>query len=298
VGARPFVHPLSKQIVRRLMGFGRPENLVAGTADTRGDWSHPTYYSRVGDPLFKLHCYERAWGRCSIEGRRIAVPDTARPAAGGDRHLTVVNQRSGWEYDLYKVRSKPKGGGTLTFRWGGRTRIRGDGLGSDATAARYGNLAGIIRAQELEQGRIDHALFMVVRCDAGFGVYPASKGGRPCSDIGRSDLFAPPMGTHFQLAMSESQIDALRVPEWKKVILRAMARYGMYVGDTGGTSWGIQAESGSTYTSFGYEDRLVAYARSAGVPRYKGRYVFKLRSGVPWRRYLRVLAPCEAQGRC
>jgi hypothetical protein len=288
----------SARIVARLLSFGAPANLVAGDADTPDDYGHPTYYAQPSDPVFSLHCYQASWGRCAIEGDRIRVPAAARPAAGGDAHMTVVEQASGWEYDLYKVGSKPAHGGTLAFRWGGRTRIDGTGLGSDATAARFGNLAGIIRASELAAGHIDHALFMVAYCDAGRHVYPAEKSGRPCSAVGLPNRGAPPMGTRLQLAMTSRQIDALPVPGWKKTILHAMARYGLILGDTGGNSWGIQTESGSTYTSFGAPDPLVSFARASGWTRDDSRYVAKLASGVDWARHLRVVAPCVSMRRC
>jgi hypothetical protein len=305
--ASPFNQPLpatprlagdSARIVARLLSFGTPAELVAGEADTPDDYGHPTYYPQSGDPVFRLHCYESSWGRCSIEGAEIRVPDAARPAAGEDAHMTVVDQVSGWEYDLYKVRSKPSGGGSLEFRWGGRTRIDGDGLGSDATAARFGNLAGIIRAPELAAGHIDHALFMVALCDAGRYVYPALKSGRSCAALGQPTSDAPPMGTRLQLAMTPEQIDALPVPPWKKTILRAMATYGLILGDTGGSGFGIQAESGSTYTSFGVPDALVTFAQANGWTPRDGRYIADIASGVDWARYLRVIAPCVSQGTC
>lgn len=291
IPANPRLDPRSSQIVSRLLGFGSVQHLLAGQADTPDDYSHPTYYSQLLDPVYTLHCYEASWGTCPIEGERVSIPDAARPAAGGDAHLTVVNQITGREHDLYKVRSKPSGGGTLEFRWGGSTSINGSGLGSAATASQVGNLAGIIRAQELEAGEIKHAIFMVVKCDSGEYVYPAGKAGRRCSDIGLSNVDAPPMGARFQLRMSDAEIDALSVPAWKKTIFRAMARYGMIMGDTGSGSWAIQAESGSTYTSFGYEDRLVTYARSVGAPFYNGRYIFNVRDGVDWASRLRVVHP-------
>jgi hypothetical protein len=289
-------HPNSANIVRRVLGFGAIGNLVAGEADSGSDWNHPTYYSTSTDPIFTLHCYED-WGTCDVEGMKIRIPDAARPAAGGDAHLTVVDQASGWEYDLYKVRSKPAGGGVLEFRWGGRTRIDGMGTDSDATAARFGNLAGIIRAQEMETSKIAHALFMNASCDSGTYVYPARKTGRPCTAIGQSNTDAPPMGARLQLAMSIDQINALPVPPWKKTILRAMSEYGMYMGDTGG-GFGVSFESGSTYTSFGVEDQMVKFARENNVPTYNGKYVFNLRDGVDWARYLRVVDPCTASGTC
>ncbi|HEX2086428.1 MAG TPA: hypothetical protein VHF89_12150 [Solirubrobacteraceae bacterium] len=289
-------HPNSDAIVRRTLGFGQLGHLIAGDSGTDDDYNHPTYYSTPEDPVFTLHCYED-WGTCDIEGHQIRIPDAAKPAAGRDAHLTVVDQASGWEYDLYKVRSKPAGGGTLELRWGGRTRIDGDGLGSDATASQFGNLAGIIRAQEMQSARIAHALFMNASCDSGTFVYPATKNGRSCSAIGQSTTDAPPMGARFQLAMPADEIEALPVPRWKKTILHAMSEYGMYMGDTGG-AWGVMMESGSTYTSFGAEDEMVRFARENGVPEHNGHYVFNLREGVDWARYLRVVDPCVAKRTC
>ena len=285
----------STAMVQRILGFGAIQNLEAGASGTADDWSHPTYYPDGDDPYFTLHCVN-AWGTCAIEGQQIRIPDAARPAAGGDAHLTVVDQTTGWEYDLYDVYSKPAGGGRLDFGWGGRTRIDGDGRGSDATAARFGNLAGIIRAPELAAGVIPHALFTVIKCGSTSPsyVYPAMKGGTYCSD----STNAPPMGTHLWLAMSDAEIEALAVPRWKKTVLHAMADYGLFMGDTGGGSWGIQAESGQTYTSFGYEDALTTFAKANGWSTYNGRYVANLRDGVDWARYLRVVDPCVSQGTC
>jgi hypothetical protein len=296
--AQPRVAADSERVVARLLGFGPIKHLEAGLADTPEDFGHPTYYSRPSDPVFRLHCYEESWGRCELEGLAIRIPDAARPAGGADAHLTVVDQDSGWEYDLYKVRSKPAGGGVLEFRWGGRTRIDGDGLGSDATAAGFGNLAGIIRADELAAGHIDHALFVTVHCDAGRAVYPARKSGRSCATLGEPTDDAPPMGAHLQLALNDQQIAALPVPDWKKTILRAMADYGMFVGDTGGGSWGLTLESGSTFTSFGHPDPLVAFAHANDWTPYNDQLVGNLRDDIDWAHDLRVIDPCVSQRTC
>ena len=288
----PRVMPNSETIVRNLAE--RPDKVTVGNSGTSWDYSRPVYFSRPGDPEFTLHCYE-SWGRCAIEGQRVRVPDRAQAASGDDGHMTIVDRASGWEYDLYKVRSKPAGGGVLEFAWGGRTRLDGPGNGSGATASGFGNLAGIIRAPELRAGEIRHALFMVIKCSSGTTVFPATGGaGSHCSQADG----APPMGARFQLDMSDAEIDSLPVPAWKKTILRAMARYGMYFGDTGSGGWGIQMESGATYTSFGLPDALVTFARSAGVPAYGDDYVFDVGTGIDWRSRLRVIDPCEARGDC
>ncbi|MBN1530617.1 MAG: hypothetical protein JW895_16255 [Thermoleophilaceae bacterium] len=291
----PRLDPRSDAIVNRVTGWGEPAELRAGVAGTRGDWQHPIYYSDGGDPWFEVHCLED-WGTCEVEGMRVRIPDRAEPAAGSDGHLTVVDQDSGWEYDFWQVRRKPRGGGRLAISWGGRTRIDGDGLGSDANAAHYGSLAGIIRAEEMRRGRIDHALFMLVRCDSGRKVYPAQGLGLECDD----KRGAPSQGTRFQLDMSPGEIDSLRIPEWRKTILRAMAEYGLYVGDTtGGTPWNIWFESGASYESFGRPDPMVGFAKRAGIRRSSdGSYYFDWASGVNWRRHLRVVDACVAERSC
>jgi hypothetical protein len=293
----PRVADNSDQVVNRMTGFGPPENIVAGTKGDM-DFSKPVYWSQPNDPWYTVHCVED-WGRCKIEGDRIQIPEEARAATGEDGHMTVVDQSSGWEYDMWQVKSKPKGGGTITTSWGGKTRIDGDGLGSDAVAAQFGTMAGKIRVEELEAGKIDHALFISVNCDSGKWVYPATKPGRSCSSIGESNANAPAMGTRFQLDMSEAQINALDVPDWKKTILRAMSEYGMYVGDTG-NSWAVQIEGGVSYTAMGYPDPWVKFAKKVGAPYYApdDDYVFNLRDGVNWKNHLRVVEPCEAQGNC
>lgn len=314
ISAHVRVHPRSRAIVERILSWGVPARLVAGTSDTGDDYGHPTYYARSSDPVYRLRPTMQ-WGRSPIRGVRIHVPAAARPAGGSDGHMTVV-QPNGWEYDFWRASSKPPSGGTLRFGWGGRVRIDGSGTGGEATASGFGNLAGIVRAPELAAGRIDHALFVVVRCTSGDGsfhfgvrrphdrnqsafVYPATHGGSRCP---ASERGAPPMGARLQLAMSGAEIDALGLPEWKRAILHALARYGGYVGDTGGPGFAIQLESGSTYTAFGYADPLLGFAAQSGgetdgsVQEYEGRYLFDIASGVDWASRLRVVTPPRPAG--
>lgn len=157
----------------------------------------------------------------------------------------------------------------------------------------------------MEAGEIRHALFMTVRCDNGTAVYPATGLGAACAQLGESNTSAPAEGQRFQLNMTDTEIDAMNVPPWKKIILRAMQRYGMYVGDTGGSPWDLMFESGSTYTSFPpYTDPMVNYAINhqgeGGISYWGGAWHFDLRSGLdahdkPWWTRLRVIAPCVAE---
>jgi hypothetical protein len=209
----------------------------------------------------------------------------------------VIDQARGWEYDLWQVRSKPKGGGVLSASWGGRTRFgrASEGLGSDATAAHVALLAGIIRPPELEAGRIRHALVVKISCDNGGYVYPARGLGEVCDH----PAGAPPEGARFQLAMSKAEIDALGVPRWKRAILLAMARYGFFVEDTGGSPWDVALESGASFKSFGRPDPWLIFARRTGFERDSdGTYRLDLAHGVPWAARLRMIDPCVTRRSC
>lgn len=296
----------SGAIAKRLASFGPPHKMAGGIADTKDDWNHPIYFSRPDDPVYKVHCTE-TWGTCEVEGMQVRIPAPARPAGGGDAQLAVIDQRSGWEYDFWQVREKPSGGGTLAVSWGGRTRIDGDGLGAGATGASFGLAAGVIRPSELAAGNIDHALSMVVRCSSGTSLWPADRRatGTPCSARGESNANAPAIGQHFYLDMSNAEIKQLPDPAWQKTILRAMARYGMFVEDTGGTSWGVQFESGSSFTSFGYQDPWSKLGRKLKLPVWNGaagggggRYIYDFGNAVNWAANLRVAVPCATQGGC
>jgi hypothetical protein len=288
----------SGRVVERLLGFGPLQHLTAGDAGTAHDYGRPTYFNQPADPEFTVHCTE-PWGTCPIEGMEVRIPDAARVPGGTDGHLSVVDRATGWEYDFWRVQSKPARGGQIVVAWGGRTSIDGDGLGSYAVAARFGTLAGTLRPEEVQAGQINHALAISVRCDSGGFVYPASHRGSPCADEGLSNVDAPAMGARLQLAMTSAEIDALPVPWYRKTILRAMARYGMYVTDTGG-SWGIVKESALVTTSFGLEDRWVSLARAVGAPYWTPdhRYAINVRDGVDWARYLRVIDPCVTERTC
>jgi hypothetical protein len=293
--ASPRLAPDSQDMIDTMTGWGAPEEPYVGAADTADDWDHPYYFSRPTDPTFTVHC-TRSWGTCAVEGMQIHIPDAARAAGGGDGHMAVIDQAAGWEYDFWQVASKPHGGGTLTVSWGGRTHIGtpdADGLGSDATAALFGLLAGVIRYPEMAAGHIDHALFLVIKCSRG-KVYPAQGLGSDCSDG-----HAPAMGQHLYLDMSDDEIAALDVPAWQKTILTAMAHYGMFVGDTGGSPWGLEFESGSTYTSFGQPDPWVAWAKQQpGETDWNSHQYLPRISGVNWDSRLKVVDPCVDQSTC
>ena len=315
VGSGPREVTNSSSIVSRTLGLGTAgarggTMFTVGTAGTSSDYDHPIYYSKPSDPVYTVRC--RKWvSSCTVEGLQIRIPAAAQPAGGSDGHLAVIDQDAGWEYGFWETEARSPSGGTLWIGHGGRTPIGtpdATGLGSsdlanNVTAAHFGLAAGVVRPEELGAGQINHALFMTVKCTNGTYVWPARGPGvgRTCASMGLSNENAPALGQHFYLEMTAAEIDALSVPAWKKTILRAMAEYGMFVGDTGSSTmgWNIVLQSGSSYTSFGQPDPWVGLAKQFGIPQSSGgKYYFDLKDTIDWAAEMRVADPCVSRRSC
>jgi hypothetical protein len=125
--------------------------------------------------------------------------------------------------------------------------------------------AGNIRAQELIQEQINHAIYLNAYCTNGSVVFPnldSWSTALRCDQQGKSNANRPPNGALFFLDYTPSQIDGMSVPAWQKTILRAMATYGAYLGDTGGSHDTLHIahfEAGQAYQYHGMKDPLWDY---------------------------------------
>jgi hypothetical protein len=322
--AHPRVDQDSSAVVSRI--FSLASAPYPAELEARNDFSfgEPTYYSGPGDPAFTIHCTRTSFGRCALEGMSVRIPAGAKPEGGAasdgtdsgpDAHITVIDQAGNREYDLWQVQRSPipSTGGTLNISFGDQTSITGSGIGekSCATAACFANLAGRLRAEELQAGKkkkrkkkkkhhaqINHALVIDIKCDNGSYVYPATKTGARCSNTSG----APPMGARLQLDYTPREIAALDVPSWQKPILKAMAKYGMFFGDTGTANlFNIEVESDLQYTTMGSAPKWLNFAKandwSFSPGAYGGYYSGKFTTGVDWHR-LRVIDPCVTARTC
>lgn len=219
--------------------------------------------------LFDIRCTLYDCGT-AVSGR---IPAHARPATGSDMHLAVV-QPDGSSLDMYKTVHDPA---TSTWSAGSRFLTRTDGTGgacapgvrcNSAVAAGFALMGGVIRPEELAQGRIDHALvFTTPATRRGVIACPASH-----SDGKLDDPAALPEGARIQLDPT-FPVDAQPWPVWKKAVARALQQYGAYLGDTGG-SLAFRAESG---VNRGYDAWAAAGVTSSSL------------RDLPWDR-VRVLA--------
>jgi hypothetical protein len=182
-----------------------------------------------------------------------------------DAHMTIIdieNQRAIdiWGFQSAPLPRSPKDDGTIPevlVQVFNTRPLYSDGLygysENAATAAKFSNLQGRIRLEELEAGDIKHALFMYIYCvnDEVGGiklgpVYPAHGKARQCAPELLAN--APPTGSRFFYDRKPEDIDKLKIMPWKKVILKALSKYGAFVGDTAG-SWGFEQESSYQYSS-------------------------------------------------
>ena len=259
------------------------------------DWAHPYYFNHSTDPLYTVHCTRYACP--TMEGQQVRIPTHARPAGGGDAHMTIFDQSTNYEWDFWK--SSVPSGSTLNVAGGGKMPVSGDGTasaGNGANAANTGLFWGTIRPEELA-GVIPHALSLVVYCTSGY-VYPASGNARQCSSVGQSNTNAPPDGQLFKLAYTDAEIAALPIPAWKKAIVTALAHYGGYVQDTGGAGGiGIQFQSQQTYASYGSSGGWNQFLGRPDVIGSTNNVEFEINLGVDWSR-LHAVDPCVPDPGC
>lgn len=297
-------------------------NLVANHVDfagggsdfafTTGDGRDAVYYSQSGDPMVRIHCtYE--WGprTCTgsdgvnIDGKLIPVPRGAQPAGGVDRHMTVIDQAAGREYDF--EHATWDGDRILDVWSGGGVAIgpnAGTGLGGGATASDFATFAGLITERELAADAINHALVASVPCTDG-SVAPAVRpNGFSCAQLGSWNPTGtpPPLGALLQLTMTDDQIAATRAPAWERTIMTAMAHYGMYVNDTNGSDGGnaisVEAESDVSYTSLGERPLMAGFMKRAGGTYYAPLQRWILTGPFLSLKRLRVISPCFGARAC
>jgi hypothetical protein len=257
------------------------------------DGSRPLFYASNSDPVLTLRGHDGA-GLLNLDGRKIHVPQYAAAEEESDGHLTIVLAPSdaiipGEAIDFWRatisfaekvVRASSIG---LTQMGPSGSLLSLDGGGS-GDAAFFGLQAGLVRAPELEAGTVNHALTAVIDGAANYTVYPAKIG-----DGSSTDPNAPPIGQRFVLDYTVAEIEALGFKPWKVAILKALIKYGFYVGDSSSERLLLLWEGASTYPGVSPEP-FAAVGAEEGMTKSEGRYTFDLARGIDWTR-LRAVAP-------
>jgi hypothetical protein len=198
-----------------------------------------------------------------------------------------------------------------------------DGQLEDTDGAGFQLQAGYIRGPELKAGAVNHAVVAYVNeCKAervgsgykGLFVEPAvhSDCGEVCAKPAERCLKkeAPAEGARLFLEYTASQIDdKTETPvtseteeesfkeghphkwkPWKAAVIKAIARYGVYIRDQGNSSFSIQFEGGLNYVPFGAPEPFSQIAQEQHLEKAGEHYLFNLERGVEWEKRLKT---CE-----
>jgi hypothetical protein len=215
-------------------------------------WGIPIVYAEQQSARYEVKCL--TYG-CFFGLGTVRIPAGAHPNTGSDHHLVVL-QPNGQELDMW-VGAHIGNAWTAGTRWlesasGPAANCLSTRRCGGADAAYFALGAGVVRPEEIAQGHIDHALAMTTPITRrGYVACPAGHG-----DGRHDDPNALPIGAHVQLD-PRLNVGRLGLPRWKKVIARALQRYGAYVVDTGGAvAFYAQSNSGRSFDAW----------QKAGVP--------------------------------
>lgn len=208
-----------------------------------GQYAYPIYYVDGSTPKVDV----RIGGVFGVAGDndttinympRTTVQVPLKPefvaSAGSDGSLIVIDTDTGAEYGFWKLSNSggwsATNGSSYNIKWDGSP---GDGndraFTSRGAGLPYG--AGIVKAWEVKQGRIDHALAMALGGAVKAGtthVFPATK-----SD-GTGGAGGVPEGTRYQLDPSLDVDKVCASSPVGAMMARAMQRFGVYVVDNSG----------------------------------------------------------------
>ena len=224
VGANPVLDPRSAAMVRSVA----PSNRATANLYAYGD---PVFTAVAGTPTATVDCTED-WGTCDLEGRPIRIPADAKPTAGSDGRMIIVDLAAGTSCDFWQARKA--GTGRWTTSWGTCAPLAGHGSGPQggATGGGVNALAGVIRTFEMRSLTIPHALSIATdnSCAGQFRA-PATKTDGSST---RSDCV--PEGARLQL---DPSIDVEAIPgitPAEKAVARALQVYGAINRDNCGSN--------------------------------------------------------------
>ncbi|MBA2240283.1 MAG: hypothetical protein H0W09_03415 [Solirubrobacterales bacterium] len=272
----------SETMIGRMLADGGP---APESVNSNQIWGIPIYYARASDPLYTLELSGGFDYTREINGETIHVPVGAKPSAGSDGVIWVVDQTDGFVYAMQ--RATVNHDSRVISAW------KGYRLASDGSGFRYpsGPPTGIepIRPEELKAGYVNHTMSMGVRCLSGHPVAPFDQSltvGEACSGDANAASTRLSMGNVVFLDMSHAEIEALSIPTWQEAILKGLADHGAVVGLNGGAAWSLKFENRLDRTSLGEPDPYAA----AGLPSTL-HWDDALDGAGGWAAHLKVLKP-------
>ena len=196
---------------------------------------------------------EDRWGHNDLSDvGEVRIPADTTAAPGTDGKLVVIDRAAGRALDLLLVQLDDT---TVTARWGGVYPLDGDGTSRKAvyqgpkpqafpaavsrgTGSGISSLAGLVTADDIRSGSIDHALVFATdrACGPPFdgpAWYPATT-----TDGWVTDEPCIPEGGRLQLDPL-IDLDSIALSPGQRMVGEALQKYGAYCIDNGGSRVGF-----------------------------------------------------------
>ena len=198
-------------------------------------YSAPVYTVPADQPTVKVTLdspYAEPDLRAAFE--QVPLPPNAKQAVGTDGHLIVEQPSTDTMWEFWRAAKKADGWHAV---WGGRMKDVSTNPGFftnpsnwGATATSLPMLGGLIRLDELQAGRIDHALALAIpEIKKGVFSWPAQR-----SDGSLDSANAIPEGTRFRLDPS-LDLNSLQMAPVVRMIAQAAQDYGIVLRDGAGS---------------------------------------------------------------
>lgn len=236
------VDPNSAAMIKQMYASGVAEygnterNLPSMNINTT-DYTPPIYIARNTDPVINFgieDCEGKGHGEPALKRQLtgIHIPAGALPAAGTDAELTVYNADTHAYTDTWVTKRR---GGAWTACWGGTIADATTSSGTfphpfGATAAGLALEGGVIKADELRRGEINHVVGMALPVEA-VNARVSQPANRTDGDSSLPGAIAE--GQLVRLPAS-LDLDAMRLNPTARAMARAAQRYGFIVWDRSG----------------------------------------------------------------
>jgi hypothetical protein len=202
-------------------------------------YSTPVYTVGPNQPRVRVHLDTPTPSNLQGAFNVVPLPPSARPAAGTDAHLTVWQPATDRLWEFWKLRHQTDG---WHATWGGAMQdvTRSPGYFTSAswpgaapywgaTATSLPLVGGLIRIDDLRQGRVDHGLALgLPQIRRGVFSSPAER-----TDGAVASSTAIPAGARFRLD-PHLDVSRLGLPPFVRALAQAAQTHGIVVRDTAG----------------------------------------------------------------
>ena len=260
------------------------------------DWNaFPRYYAGAADPIYRLDTASSTSLSCvSFDGSFVRIPSGACLSQSQDHGMLVWDQTTNKTLGLYWFDSPgqyclPPCSGTTESTACPLAWLRNCGVSDYTLGPAYADGVTVwgwgadslgnppwslhLRHRELIDGIVQHPLVATTGCTTGH-VFPAFGNTFQCSDLGAPP--GPPNGALVFLDYSDAEIEAMNLPAWQEPLVRAAARYGIYISDTNGSTHldiNIRTEGYGAYERAGITSPINAWLEAQGLTQdIRGRY--------------------------